>query len=277
VRFVLTFAAILALVLGGILLLGNLERFLIYFPMGAEADLPPPRLQHGEIEEVTLQTADGERISVWHLKTHHPRIATVLFFHGNGGNVFHRADHIDGMAAQGLDVVLLEYRGYGKSSGTPSEEGLYLDADAAYRYVTQTKGIPAGEVILFGESLGAAVATDIAIREQAAGLVLESAFTSIREMGRLHYSFLPDAAYRFISHQFDTVGKIDQVTVPILSIHGTEDGIVPLRLGRALFEAAPEPRSWFEVEGADHNDLPFTGGRPYFERLAAFARQVTGQ
>jgi fermentation-respiration switch protein FrsA (DUF1100 family) len=270
-------ALLFVVILGGMLLLGPLERFLIYFPVRADPAQPLPRLAHGELSETPLETTDGERVYVWHLVSRHPRLATVLFFHGNGGNVFHRSEHIDGMAAVGLDVVLLEYRGYGKSTGTPSEPGLYRDAAAAYRYLTSKAGVPAEEIVLFGESLGSAVATDLALREPAAGLVLESAFPSVRALGRLHYPFLPGNLYDFLSHRYDTGEKIGRVSLPVLVIHGTEDDIVPVRMGRALYDAAPEPRFWYEVEGADHNDLPFAGGQRYFERLADFARETTGQ
>jgi fermentation-respiration switch protein FrsA (DUF1100 family) len=123
-----------------------------------------------------------------------------------------------------------------------------------------TSGVPAEEIVLFGESLGSAVATDLALREPAAGLVLESAFPSVRALGRLHYPFLPGNLYDFLSHRYDTGEKIGRVSLPVLVIHGTEDDIVPVRMGRALY-----------------NDLPFAGGQRYFERLADFARETTGQ
>jgi fermentation-respiration switch protein FrsA (DUF1100 family) len=255
-------------------LLGHLERLFIYFPTPAERDLPLPRLRHGEIEETELTTADGERVFVWHLVSHRPRGITILFFHGNGGNVYHRTEHLDGMAAEGLNVLLLEYRGYGKSSGRPSEAGLYRDADAAYRFLIEM--VPAGEIVLFGESLGSAVATDLAIREPTAGLILESAFPSVRHLGQLHYPLVPRLLYDHISHRYDTMEKIRRIQVPVLMIHGDRDDIVPISMGEELFQAAPLPRYWYPVEGADHNDLPFVGGAPYYRRLAKFAAEVTG-
>jgi len=265
---------VLAIIVGGTHLLGHLERFFIYFPTPAERDLPLPRLEYGEIEEIELTTSDGEQVFVWHLVSHRPGGATILFFHGNGGNVYHRTEHLDGMAAEGLNVVLLEYRGYGKSSGRPSEAGLYRDADTAYRYLSSI--LPSEKIVLFGESLGAAVATDLAIRERTAGLILESAFPSVRHLGQLHYPLVPGFIYNHLSHSYNTLAKIGRLEIPVLFIHGSRDEIVPIAMGEELFETAPPPRYWYPVEGADHNDLPFVGGAPYYRRLAEFATEVTG-
>ena len=251
-----------------------LERKLIYFPTPTESHQPPPRMENGDIQEIALQTVDGETIHAWHVTTRAPRVATLLFFPGNGGNMSYRLAHIDGMAARGLDVLIIDYRGYGKSSGTPSEPGLYADGDAAYGYLTGTGGVPPGEIVVFGESLGNAVAIDLATREAVAGLVVESGFTSVREVAREIYPVLPGFFFGLLSHRFDNIGKISRVTAPVLVIHGTEDSMVPISMGRALFEAAPEPREWFQVPGADHNDLPEAGGLPYFAKLGEFATRV---
>jgi len=261
--------------LGGHSLLPVFERQLIYFPTAADDGWPMPQLANGDLEEIELVTEDGVRVFVWHVTTRQPRIATILFFHGNGGNVFHRAEHIDGMAAQGLDVVLLEYRGYGKSTGIPSEDGLYRDAEAAYRYVTEDRGVDPHEIVLYGESLGSAVAVEIATRRVVSGLVVTSGFTSVREVGRLYYPFLPAAAFRLISHRYETLEKIGKLAIPVLVIHGTQDSIIPFSMGQTLFESLAGPRHWLPIEGADHNNVPEIGGSVYFNRLAEFAHEVT--
>ncbi|MEJ2671297.1 MAG: alpha/beta hydrolase, partial [Deltaproteobacteria bacterium] len=167
----------------------------------------------------------------------------------------------------GVQVFIFDYREYGRSSGRISREGSFLDAAAAYRYVTETKGVAAAEVVLFGRSLGTALATDLAIKNPCRGLILESAFTNSSEMARRMLPFLFDWRPKV---PYDNLGKIDQVKAPVLIIHGSEDEIIPVDMGRRVFAAANPPKDLYVVPEAHHNDLYEVGGKEYFQRLQAF-------
>jgi fermentation-respiration switch protein FrsA (DUF1100 family) len=243
-----------------------LEKQLIYFPFRA-FDVTPGALglRH---EEVRLVTEDGVAIHGWHLPVPGARF-TVLLCHGNGGNISHRLDRVLLMHAKlGVDVLLFDYRGYGRSEGRPDEAGTYRDARAAYRYLREEKGVPAERIVLFGESLGAAVAVELALEREVLALVLESPFTSIREMAREVYPFLPVGP--FIRTRYDNVAKVPRLKVPILVLHGERDGIVPFRLGRAVFDAAPAPKRFYAIPGADHNDTYVVGGDAYWAAWSQF-------
>jgi fermentation-respiration switch protein FrsA (DUF1100 family) len=185
--------------------------------------------------------------------------------HGNAGNLTHRILPIREITAAGSSILMLDYRGYGKSGGSPSERGLYADADGAYLYLLD-QGYSAQHIVLQGESLGTAVAVDLASRKECAGVVLEAAFTS---GGDVAITVLPIIGH-LVFRGFDTKSKIANVHAPLLFFHGDRDEIIPLRLGRSLFEAAPEPKSFIEIAGAGHNDLVETAGSSYRERLHEF-------
>jgi fermentation-respiration switch protein FrsA (DUF1100 family) len=256
----------------------SFERAQIYYPDPLPRDLPPPESASGSIQDVWLRTSDKVMICAWHLRTRKPRIGTMLFFHGNAGNILDRVPHAEGFAQHGLDVLLVEYRGYGKSRGLPSEPGLYRDGDAAYEYLTATQNIEPSKLLCFGESLGAAVALDLATRRAVAGVVVESGFTSIRELARTIYPFLPGFVFGLMSHRYDNLEKISRLRAPVLFVHGEHDEIVPLAMAQRLFEAAPGPREQYVIAGSGHNDLVAFGGTGYFERIAAFARgTLTGE
>jgi fermentation-respiration switch protein FrsA (DUF1100 family) len=161
------------------------------------------------------------------------------------------------------DVLLFDYRGYGRSEGRPDEEGTYRDGRAAYNYLVRECGLAPDRIILFGESLGAAIAVQMATELQARALVLESPFTSIRDMARSVYPFLPVGS--LLRTRYDNLAKIQQVTVPLLVLHGTHDRTVPFAQGKRLFEAAREPKRFFGIEGAGHNDTFYVGGEAYWE------------
>jgi fermentation-respiration switch protein FrsA (DUF1100 family) len=271
----------------GACLLGYVMLFedsFIYFP----AKYPegawqrePPRAREGQIvahvEDVQLTTADGVRLHGWYCT---PRIgraggaleavetrATLLYLHGNGGNISHRYDFINELVRLPVNVFIIDYRGYGKSEGSPSEEGLYTDARAAWDYLTTTRGTPAARVVVFGKSLGGAVAIDLATKVEACGLVVQSSFTSVADMAAEVMPFVP----RFlIRTKMDSLSKIANVSSPKLFIHSQADEIVPYRLGRRLFDAARAPKQFYEVKGAPHNLTSDIGGAPYYEALRAF-------
>ena len=271
-------AGLLLVGLVGAVMLRLLERQLVYIPSRLPADAPPPPLEHGRVEDVTLEAADGVRLHAWYVASRRPARPTpvLLHFHGNAGNILDRAEHADAFAARGLDVLLLSYRGYGKSGGTPSETGLYRDADAAYDYLVEVRGVPPERIVAYGQSLGSAVAVDLAARRPAGGLIVESGFTSAPELGRRLYPFLPEFVFRWMAHRFASVEKIARVRAPVLVVHGLQDEIVPVEMGRRLYETARAPKEWYELPGAGHNDTWSVGGDAYYERLATFARRVAG-
>ena len=215
--------------------------------------------------DVWLNTADGVRIHGWQVNRPGAEFVT-LYFHGNAGNITDRYDHFLGITSAGSsDVLMIDYRGYGKSGGRPTEDGLYRDADAAYDYLLKT-GHHAGQIILHGESLGTAVAVDLAGRRPCAAVVLEAPFTSGKDAAG---TVLPIIG-PLVIWSFDSRKKIGRIHAPILIIHGDRDEIIPARFGNALFAAAIEPKSLWIVPGAHHNDIVETAGASYQQHLRAF-------
>jgi fermentation-respiration switch protein FrsA (DUF1100 family) len=219
-----------------------------------------------EAEEVTLEPETGVRLHAWFFP--HPRpLGSLLFCHGNAGNVSHRLQNAHYLVQTGFQVLLFDYRGYGHSSGQPTEGGLYCDAVAAWQYLVERPDTAGAPHIIFGRSLGGAVAVDLASHADASGLIVESTFTSIRTLVRkIFHVPLPELPIKY-----DSLSKIGQLGMPLLGIHGERDELIPCADGRALFDAAPEPKSWYPIPGAGHNDTYVTGGDAYFRRLAAFA------
>jgi len=205
------------------------------------------------LKEVTLTTADGLGLLAWHVPAPAGR-PTILYVHGNGGHIGYRADRAAALSGAGYGILLVEYRGYGGNPGPPSEDGFHSDAEAGLAFLT-AQGIAPSRVILYGESLGSAVAVRLAAETAARGgpvaaLVLEAPFTSIADVAQHHYPFVP--ARQLVKDRFDAVSRIAGVKAPLLVLHGERDRVVPIAYGRALFEAASEPkRGWFPA-GADH-------------------------
>ncbi len=238
------------------------EEKLIYFP-SHEFELTPDSLAM-RYEELMLTTADGKLVNGWFLPTSVDSVSdrfTILVSHGNAGNISHRLDRVLLMHSNlNADVLLFDYRGFGRSIGKPSELGTYEDARAAYKYLIDERKLSPDRIILFGESLGAAVALQLAIEVKAAGLVLEAPFTSIANMARELY---PLFAVRWIRNRYDNLTKIKRLSVPLLIVHGTADRIVPFTHGQELFRSAPEPKNFLVVEGAGHSDM-FLKGRDVY-------------
>jgi uncharacterized protein len=218
--------------------------------------------------DIALRTEDGERLHGWWIPATGPAIGHVLLCHGNGGNVGDRIPHIALLTAAGFDVLAFDYRGYGRSSGRPSERGTYCDARAARDALLRQDGVDAARVLYLGESLGGAVALAIALEGPPAGLMLQSTFTSVRAMARLHYPFLPSA---LVPDAYPSLRLIRRLRAPLLVLHGDRDRIVPLAHGRALCEAAPGPKRIEVLPGADHNDLI---GARWIEAISAWAREL---
>jgi hypothetical protein len=221
-------------------------------------------------ERVTLRTADGERISAWWIPADGVRGAVVLA-HGNAGNISHRLDKAALFRSLRLSALLFDYRGYGESSGEPSEAGTYLDMAAAVEHATVTRAIPPDRLVYYGESLGGAVAVDAALRARPAGLVLESTFTSIPAMARVHYPWLP--AGPLLKIRYDSLKKLGRVGCPVLILHSPDDEIVPYAMGKTLFEAAAAPKAFADLEGG-HNDGGACSSPGAREKLEKFLDEV---
>ena len=214
-----------------------------------------------EYEDLEIETEDGERLHGWRVEGTGPSRGEVLLCHGNAGNVGDRVVHAALLSEAGFGVLLFDYRGYGRSSGSPSEEGTYRDARAARAMVK-------GPVIYLGESLGGAVALKLARESPPAGLVLQSTFTGVREVARVHYPFIPAG---LIPDAYRSIRLIADLEAPLLVLHGERDDIVPVDHGRALFEAAPEPKQIRIFPGLSHNDLVPLAGNAYAEAIANWA------
>jgi fermentation-respiration switch protein FrsA (DUF1100 family) len=244
-------------------MLQHLVDRLVYYPMPYPQGDWNLQAQAGA-QDVWLTTRDGIRLNAWWFPLPDSRLAT-LFLHGNAGNVTHRIDHAHAIRSAGSAVLVLDYRGYGKSQGHPTERGLGLDADAAYDALLQL-GYGAGQVVIQGESLGSAVAAELASRHPCAGLILESPLASLSEMASTVLPVLGP----LVAHGFNTKTLIRQVHVPLLVVHGEADEIVPFSQGQAVFAAANPPKDFWGVPTAQHNDLLYVAGDEYTPRLRAF-------
>ena len=235
----------------------------IYFPFKYPQGFWQVQPQLGA-RDVWLRTADGLRLHAWWIAPSGAQWAT-LFLHGNAGNLTHRTDHIREITAAGSALLLIDYRGYGRSEGRPTETGLYADAEAAYQHLIASGWKPE-QILLHGESLGSAVAVDLAARRACGGLVLETPFTSARDVAA---RVLPVLGPLLI-WSYNSKAKIARVRAPLLIMHGDRDEVVSSELGRALFAAAPEPKYFWTVPGAGHNDVVAAAGPAYREKLRTF-------
>jgi len=215
-------------------------------------------------EDVWLETHDHVHIHGWWVPREGARLAT-LYLHGNAGNITHRAPQIREITAAGSSILMLDYRGYGKSAGKPSENGLYIDSESGYLYLLGL-GYHANQIVIHGESLGTAVAIDLASRRPCAALVLEAPFSSASDVAGTVLPFVGP----WLVRSFNSLPKIRYIVPPKLFIHGDRDDIVPLRLGQKLFAAAQARKEFWVVEGAGHNDILYTAGPRYRQRLIQF-------
>ncbi len=245
----------------------KIESFFIYYPDSSFDTFPAD--WHLNYDEVYFDTEDDTRLHGWFfpLKGDTP---VILFCHGNAGNISHRLENISLLLDQNLQVFIFDYRGYGKSNGRPSEAGLYRDGLAAYDFLLKIKHIPPERIVLFGRSLGASAAIEISLKRDVRSIIIESAFTSTKEMAKTMFLFNVFAF--LLPPNYNNLEKIAQVSVPKLIIHGENDKIVPFSMGQKLFDAASQPKYFFPIRRAGHNDTYVFGGGAYFETLAAFVR-----
>lgn len=239
----------------------------IYYPSKYPEGLwDTQRLAGGS--DAWIETSDGVKIHGWWVPRDGSRWVT-LFLHGNAGNITNRTPRAQDIIAAGSSVLMLDYRGYGKSSGRPSEQGLYRDSEAGYIYLLG-KGYRPEQIILHGESLGTAVAIDLASRRPCAALILEAPFSSASEVAGTVVPFLGPLLVR----SFNSLPKVRWIRAPKFFMQGDRDEVVPLRLGQKLFAAAPGPKTFWIVPGAGHNDILETAGAEYRRRLSAFYQSL---
>ncbi|HXI03637.1 MAG TPA: alpha/beta hydrolase [Candidatus Saccharimonadales bacterium] len=276
---IVTAGVLAVVVLGGLallLLLSAMQERLAFHPSRIIEFTPEDLgLEHADCR---IRTADGLRLAGWWVPGP-PDAPAVLFLHGNAGNIGHRLEQIRGLHEAGLSVLIVDYRGYGQSTGRPTEGGLYRDAAAAWEYLTRSLGIPARRAIVYGESIGSAPALHLCGNSgpagTPAGVVVEGAFTSAPDMAHRALPFLP---VRWILRlRMDNLSAVRSLRLPILFIHGTRDEIVPVRMGRALYEASVSPRKeMLEIPGAMHNTVWMTARQEVAGKVGAFARAACG-
>ena len=268
--WLLTVAVMLALALLGLFLLWYRQRQLIYFPSQA---VPPAAAVLPGAQEVTFDTEDGLRLRGWFVPAAgEPSGLTVLVLNGNGGNRAHRAPLAAALSRAGLAVLLLDYRGYGGNPGTPTETGLLADARAARAYLTSRPDVDPARLAYLGESLGTGVAVALAAEEPPLALVLRSPFTSLVDMGRLHYPVLPVGL--LLWDRYPSLERIGRVTAPVLVVAGERDSLVPVAQSRRLYEAAAEPKRFVLIAGADHNDYALLAGERFIGEVVRFLQDA---
>ena len=245
---------------------------LVYFPNIDRELSITPQAYGLDFESVNLPTEDGETLHAWWVPAKDAR-GTILFFHGNAGNISHRIDYLRMFRKLGYATLIFDYRGYGNSTGSPSEAGTDRDAAAAWRWLTQTRGLRPEEIVYVGESLGAAVASGLAARHPPRALVLLSTFTSVPDLGAKIYPFIP---VRLISrYSYDNRAYVRQINVPVLVAHSRQDDIIPFAHGREIFLAANEPKQFLEMSGG-HNDGFIFMREEWVGVLAAFLERYAG-
>lgn len=248
------------------------QRRLIYFPFGAVPD--PRSIGVDGIRPVSFPTSDGLTLNGWFVARSESPDFAVIVFNGNAGNRAFRAPLADAFARANMAALLFDYRGFGGNAGSPSEAGLSIDARAAREYVLGRTGVDRHRLVYFGESLGTAVATELAVAHPPAALILRSPFTSLADIGRHHYPMLP--VRWMLRDRYDTIERIARVRVPTLIIGGDRDHIVPFAQTRRVYDAASDPKSFLIIEGADHNDELLVDGREMMDRVVRFLRELPG-
>lgn len=250
------------------------EPHMLYYP-DRQIDQTPDQLGW-KYEDVYLTASDGVKINGWFVSApdapRSPR-STILFLHGNAGNISHRMEKLEIFRNLGLDTFIIDYRGYGRSEGAPNEEGTYRDAQAAYEYLLVRRSLGEGgtrepkTIVVYGESLGAAVAVDLAAKHPVGGIVIEEAFTSVGDVGQKMFPFLP--VRWLVRNKYDTLSKIGRINAPLLIFHSHDDEFFDMRHAQRLLAAANEPKQLIELHGG-HNDAFLTSAPTYRSALQQF-------
>ena len=264
--------AALLLLVSILALIWTQQRRLIYFPFAA---VPAPEaVGLAGVTAVSFRTADGLTLKGWFVSQPPAAEFTAIVFNGNAGNRALRAPLANALARANIAVLLFDYRGFGGNPGSPSEAGLKADARAARQYVVDRPDVDERRLVYFGESLGSAVAAELAAEHPPAALILRSPFTSMTDVGREHYPLLP--VRWLLRDRYETINRIARVRAPILVIGGDRDRIVPLAQTRKIFDAAREPKALLVINGADHNDDSLLAGRDLIAGVLRFLRDVRG-
>lgn len=245
------------------------ERSNIYFPYRRIESTPD--LIGLEYEDIYIETSDGVKLNGWFILAKDPPRATVLFFHGNAGNISHRLEIIKIFNDLDLNVFIIDYRGYGRSGGFPSEKGTYLDAQAAYDYLISRDDVDKEKIVIYGKSLGGAVAIDLATKVYARALISESAFTSVADIGQEVYPFLPIRLITTI--KYDSLSKINKIDESKLIIHSKDDEIIPYHHGKKLFDSASDPKELYSMRGG-HNEGILIYRDEYQKKCDKFLRSI---
>jgi uncharacterized protein len=258
---------LLVLIVGLLATVWVTQRWLIYFPT---ADLPTPAAAGlPAASEVTFETADGLTLRAWFVPAARPASVTVLFLSGNGGNRAMRAPFASALSGRGIATLLVDYRGYGGNPGRPSESGLAADARAARAFLAERPDVDVTKIVYFGESLGTGVAVRLASEQPPLALVLRSPYTSLVDVGRRAYPFLP--VNLLLTDRFASLDRIPNVKCPVLVIAGTDDSVVPADLSKRLFDVAPGPKKkLLMINGADHNDYELLAGTELIDTTVDF-------
>lgn len=257
-----------------------IEKRLVFHP-GKGNDSTTPDAYGLEYDDVTFRTEDGLNLNGWFFQgkksTPDDSLHTLLWFHGNAGNINRRLDNLKMLHDRvPVNVFIIDYREFGKSEGKVTEKGTYLDARAALAYLHSRQDVKNEKIIFYGRSLGSAVAIELALKEKCCALVLETPFTSIKEMGKTLYPFLC-ISLNFLRTKYDSLSKIKDIKVPILIMHGDKDELVPIEHGKKLFEEANQPKEFYTIPGAMHNDTHIVGGEEYFDVIRDFVNKLTKQ
>jgi len=237
---------------------------MVYFP--GRHIITTPSAINLPYRDVVFSAEDGTKLTGWFI----PAVTSkgvILFCHGNAGNISHRLDTIDLFHRLEYSTFIFDYRGYGQSEGSPSEKGTYQDVEAAWKYLTKTEGIPPSDIIIFGRSLGSSIGAWLAGREQPAACILESSFTSAKDVAATLYPYLPVSF--LCRYKYDSEEALKTARCPLLFIHSTHDEIIPIKLGRKLFATAPEPKTFLEITG-DHNSGFILSAQKYKDTIRTF-------
>ena len=256
-----------------LLILRLSESRMLYVPGGNRTLLDPPPELALDVRRVTITASDGVRLAAWTMPLGEGSGYWLLMCHGNAGNISEagRPHHYAGLRGVGLSLLAFDYRGYGESEGAPTEDGLYRDADAAYRYLRDTIGVPPERIIIFGHSLGSAVAVELASRVPAAGLILDGALTSVVERAQ---ELFPYAPVRWIAaSRYPSIERVGDLALPKLFLHARGDEVIPLAHGRRLYEAAAPPKRLVELRGT-HGDAFEVDSAAYYDAIGRFVAEL---
>lgn len=254
-----------------VLFVAGCENKVIFQPIKYPTGLWDTENMSLPVQDVWFEAKDGVKLHGWHISREKAK-ATILFFHGNGGNLSGRLENIFLLHHLGLNVFIFDYRGYGRSEGEPNEKGVQLDSQAAYDTVLKQPGVAPQTLFLFGRSLGGVFAAYTASQNPVAGLILESTLTNADDMADKMFPILPVGW--FLSAELNALGYVSHLSVPKLFIHGTADSLIPYAMGRKLYIGAAEPKEFYSIVGGRHNNSYGIAGKPYFDKLEEFITQT---